>query len=78
MAAAAQEQKPTTVSGDFEVDTNGTIFVLDADVKKSLSAKLAKENEGSSLSDYAHTVTVEDYSAGKATVHVTAQAVAKK
>jgi hypothetical protein len=80
MAAATQsEPKTSTVSADYEVPTEGTIVtVLDADVKKSLSARLAKDNDGSALSDYEHTVTTEDYSAGHIVVHVTAKATAKK
>lgn len=78
MAAAAQQDKSTTVSAEYDVPTEGTIFVLTEDVKKSLSGKLSRENDGSSLSDYTHDVLVEDYSAGHARVKVSAKAVTKK
>lgn len=77
--AANTDAKTTTVTAEYEVPTEGTIVtVLDPDVKKSLSARLAKEHETSSLSDYSHEVTTEDYSAGLVIVKVTAKATPKK
>jgi hypothetical protein len=77
-AAAATEPKTTTVSAEYDVPTEGTIFtLLDPDAKKSLSARLAKDNADASLSDYTHEVLVEDYSASKVTVKVSAKATKK-
>lgn len=71
--------KPSTVSGTYEVPTNGTIVtVLDGDAKKSLSAQLAKDNPDATLTDYEHTIGTEDYSAGVVHVHVNAKATPKK
>lgn len=77
-ATTSTEPKTSTVSGDYDIETNGTIVtVLDADAKKSLSARLAKDNDDASLSDYSHAITTEDYSNGVVTVRVSATATPK-